>query len=218
MHTRQVSIKIFGVIFGFALLCGLGFGGNASAQDRRNRNWDGYPNWGGSYELRQTALNAGFNEGSKEGRNDRAKGKRSAYSDFSDYQKATSDYSSKLGNRELYRRYYRRAFESGYDTENPGQFRTDWAGRSMDRTPRSIVDYDAVMNPIRAARQAKNGNQPGDPSKAAETLLRLVEADNPPTRLFLGEDALGLVVQKLEQMKGEIAAWEALSRSTDFAP
>ena len=81
----------------------------------------------------------------------------------------------------------------------PGQFRTDWAGRSMDRTPRSIVDYDAVMNPIRAARQAKNGNQPGDPSKAAETLLRLVEADNPPTRLFLGEDALGLVVQKLNR-------------------
>jgi NAD(P)-dependent dehydrogenase (short-subunit alcohol dehydrogenase family) len=100
----------------------------------------------------------------------------------------------------------------------PGQFRTDWAGRSMDRTPRSIVDYDAVMNPIRAARQAKNGNQPGDPSKAAEALLRLVEAYNPPTRLFLGEDALGLVVQKLEQMKGEIAAWEALSRSTNFAP
>ena len=132
MKTRQVSIKIVGVIFGFALLCGLGFGGNASAQDRRNRNWDGYPNWGGSYQLRQTALNAGFNEGSKEGRNDRAKGKRSAYSDFSDYQKATSDYSSKLGNRELYRRYYRRAFESGYDTENPGQFRTDNNDRNRD--------------------------------------------------------------------------------------
>jgi hypothetical protein len=132
MQTRQVSIKIVGVIFGFALLCGIGFGGSANGQDRRNRNWDGYPNWGGSYELRQTALNAGFNEGSKEGRNDRAKGSRSAYSSFSDYQKATSDYSSKLGNRELYRRYYRRAFESGYDTENPGQFRNDSNDRNRD--------------------------------------------------------------------------------------
>jgi NAD(P)-dependent dehydrogenase (short-subunit alcohol dehydrogenase family) len=100
----------------------------------------------------------------------------------------------------------------------PGQFRTDWAGRSMDRTPRSIADYDAVMNPIRVARQAKSGNQPGDPDKAAQALLHLVEAENPPTRLFLGEDALGLVVQKLEQMKREIAAWDALSRSTNFAP
>ena len=99
----------------------------------------------------------------------------------------------------------------------PGQFRTDWAGRSMDRTPRSIPDYDAVMNPIRAGREAKSGNQPGDPDKAALALLRLVEAENPPTRLFLGEDALGFVGQKLEQMKADIAAWETLSRSTSFA-
>jgi NAD(P)-dependent dehydrogenase (short-subunit alcohol dehydrogenase family) len=99
----------------------------------------------------------------------------------------------------------------------PGQFRTDWAGRSMDRTPRSIADYDAVMDPIRAARQAKSGNQPGDPDKAAQALLRLVEAKNPPARLFLGEDALGLVRQKLEKMKAEIAVWEDLSRSTSFA-
>lgn len=99
----------------------------------------------------------------------------------------------------------------------PGQFRTDWAGRSMDRTPRSISDYDAVMDPIRAARQAKSGNQPGDPAKAAQTLLALVDAETPPVRLFLGEDALGVVHQKLDAMKAEIGAWDALSRSTSFA-
>lgn len=99
----------------------------------------------------------------------------------------------------------------------PGQFRTDWAGRSMDRTPRSIADYDAAMDPIRAARQAKSGNQPGDPAKAAQALLALVEAPHPPVRLFLGDDALGLVEQKLDGMKAEIAAWDALSRSTSFA-
>ncbi|WP_423414143.1 oxidoreductase [Hyphomicrobium sp. B1] len=99
----------------------------------------------------------------------------------------------------------------------PGQFRTDWAGRSMDRTPRSIADYDRVMDPIRTARQAKSGNQPGDPAKAAQALLALVNAENPPTRLFLGDDALGLVEQKLGDMQTEIGAWEALSRSTNFA-
>jgi NAD(P)-dependent dehydrogenase (short-subunit alcohol dehydrogenase family) len=99
----------------------------------------------------------------------------------------------------------------------PGQFRTDWAGRSMDRTPRSISDYDAVMDPIRAARQAKSGNQPGDPAKAAQALLALVDAETPPVRLFLGEDALGVVHQKLDAMKAEIGAWDALSRSTSFA-
>ncbi|MFA6155572.1 oxidoreductase [Mesorhizobium sp.] len=99
----------------------------------------------------------------------------------------------------------------------PGQFRTDWAGRSMDRTPRTIADYDAVMDPIRSARQAKSGNQPGDPAKAAQALLALVESQTPPVRLFLGDDALGLVEQKLGAMKAELDAWDALSRSTSFA-
>ena len=87
----------------------------------------------------------------------------------------------------------------------------------MDRTERSIADYDAVMDPIRAARQAKSGNQPGDPDRAAQALLRLIEAETPPVRLFLGEDALGLVDRKLDQMKAEITAWDAVSRSTSFA-
>jgi len=98
----------------------------------------------------------------------------------------------------------------------PGQFRTDWAGRSMDRAPRSVPDYDAVMDPIRAARQAKSGNQPGDPAKAAQALLTLVAAPEPPVRLYLGDDALKLVADKIEAMRTEIATWELLSRSTNF--
>jgi short-subunit dehydrogenase len=98
----------------------------------------------------------------------------------------------------------------------PGQFRTDWAGRSMDRTDRSIPDYDRIMDPIRAARQSKSGRQPGDPALAAQALLEVVAAEHPPTRLFLGDDALGLVGQKLDAMKAEITAWDALSRSTNF--
>src|SRR5437660_489704 len=107
--------KIVGVILGLAVLCGIGLGGSAYGQLRRNRNWDGYPNWGGSYDLRQTALNAGYNEGSKEGRSDRDRGRHSDYSSFSAYQNATKDYNSRLGDRELYRRYYREGFENGYE-------------------------------------------------------------------------------------------------------
>jgi NAD(P)-dependent dehydrogenase (short-subunit alcohol dehydrogenase family) len=99
----------------------------------------------------------------------------------------------------------------------PGGFRTDWAGRSMVRAPRAIADYDAVMDPIRAARQARHGNQLGDPAKAAQALLKLVAAENPPAHLFLGTDALQLVAEKLDALKAEIAAWEEVSRSTDFA-
>lgn len=98
----------------------------------------------------------------------------------------------------------------------PGQFRTEWAGRSMDRTPRSIADYDAVMDPIREARMAKSGHQPGDPDRAAEALLAIVASEEPPVRLFLGEDALGLVATKLDQMQKEISAWESVSRAVAF--
>jgi hypothetical protein len=82
--------------------------------NRRGRNWDRYDNYGGSFDLRQTALNAGYNEGIKEGRNDRNRNNRSDFRNKSAYQKATTDYSSKLGDRGLYQRYYRAGYENGY--------------------------------------------------------------------------------------------------------
>lgn len=97
----------------------------------------------------------------------------------------------------------------------PGSFRTDWAGRSMVRTPRSIADYDALFDPIRDARQAKSGRQLGDPAKAAQAMLALIDAPAPPAHLLLGSDALGLVRDKLDRLTTDIAAWEAVSRSTD---
>jgi NAD(P)-dependent dehydrogenase (short-subunit alcohol dehydrogenase family) len=97
----------------------------------------------------------------------------------------------------------------------PGSFRTDWAGRSMVRSPRSIADYDALFDPVRQARQEKSGKQLGDPAKAAQAMLAAIEAPVPPRHLLLGSDALGLVRQKLSALQEEISHWEALSRSTD---
>jgi len=59
------------------------------------------------------------------------------------------------------------------------------AGRAMDRTPRSIADYDALMDPIRAAREVKDGKQPVDPAKAAQAPLALVVAQRAPLRLVV---------------------------------
>ena len=79
-----------------------------------NGNGDGYGNYGGSYELRQTALNAGANEGNKAGRRDRQHGDRYDFRDEREYQKASKDYSSRLGDRYIYQQYFREAFEHGY--------------------------------------------------------------------------------------------------------
>ncbi|EMI4408699.1 oxidoreductase [Serratia bockelmannii] len=97
----------------------------------------------------------------------------------------------------------------------PGSFRTDWAGRSMVRSPRRLPDYDALFEPVRQARQEKSGKQLGDPVKAAHAMLALIESGNPPTHLLLGSDALSLVRQKLEALGQEIEQWEKLTRSTD---
>ncbi len=97
----------------------------------------------------------------------------------------------------------------------PGSFRTDWAGRSMVRSPRRLPDYDALFEPVRQARQEKSGKQLGDPVKAAHAMLALIESQTPPTHLLLGSDALSLVRQKLEALGKEIEQWEKLTRSTD---
>ena len=99
----------------------------------------------------------------------------------------------------------------------PGSFRTDWAGRSMVRSPRGIPDYDAVFDPVRQARLDRSGRQPGDPDRAGRAIVDLLEMPEPPAHLLLGSDALALVRAKLDQMRADIDRHEALTRSTDAA-
>jgi hypothetical protein len=83
-------------------------------EERRGRDWGEYGGWGGSAQLRQTALNAGYNNGIKEGRKDRSKGDRFNFTDESAYRNASKDYSSRLGSKSLYQRFFRQGFENGY--------------------------------------------------------------------------------------------------------
>jgi hypothetical protein len=103
---------------------------NGQRRDTRNRNNDdwrrqsqdpygrngGYGGYGGysNNQLRQTALNAGYNNGIQEGRKDRSRGDRFEYRDEGAYSDASRDYSSRLGDRETYRQYFRQGFANGY--------------------------------------------------------------------------------------------------------
>src|SRR5919107_1825973 len=95
------------------------YGGDPRWDGRTNQgrygNYDNYPNYGGDYNARQTALNAGYNEGIKEGREDRQRGEGFEYRDESDYRNATKDYNSRYGDRGIYQRYFREAFARGYN-------------------------------------------------------------------------------------------------------
>lgn len=97
----------------------------------------------------------------------------------------------------------------------PGSFRTDWAGRSMVRTDRSIDDYDDLMGPIRARRLAASGNQLGNPAMVGDVLLHVIEVSEPPTHLVLGSDALRLITAGRAATDEQIRQWAGLSITTD---
>lgn len=77
-------------------------------------NDDNYGNYGGSYAARQTALNAGYNEGRRAGMEDRSRGEGYNYADEGQYRSADKDYNSRYGNRAMYQQYFRQAFANGY--------------------------------------------------------------------------------------------------------
>ncbi|MFC9916495.1 short-chain dehydrogenase/reductase, partial [Streptomyces sp. NPDC127197] len=98
----------------------------------------------------------------------------------------------------------------------PGSFRTDWAGRSMHRVESTIADYDKIFAATRERRLAMSGHQPGNPAQAGRALLAVIDAENPPTHLILGSDALRLVTDARAAFDAETAAWSELSKSTDY--
>ncbi|GIF73640.1 SDR family NAD(P)-dependent oxidoreductase [Asanoa siamensis] len=97
----------------------------------------------------------------------------------------------------------------------PGSFRTDWAGSSM-RMDDGGPDYADTVGAMVRYRQEHDGQAAGDPAKAGQVLVDVVGLDDPPQRLLLGSDALGLAQRHNADLAEETEAWAGLSRSTDF--
>ncbi|TDO51700.1 short-subunit dehydrogenase [Kribbella sp. VKM Ac-2527] len=98
----------------------------------------------------------------------------------------------------------------------PGLFRTDFAGRSLSQSAEPIADYAGTAGRRRKEHDTTHGTQPGDPARAAAALIEAVESGDPPYMLLLGNDASDGFRATLDALRGEVDAWETLSRSTDF--
>ncbi|WP_158915186.1 SDR family NAD(P)-dependent oxidoreductase [Caulobacter sp. S45] len=99
----------------------------------------------------------------------------------------------------------------------PGAFRTDFLSAHSIRKSGAVAQgYEATVGRMSQAFDTMAGKQLGDPARAAEALLKLVDAPNPPTQLLLGSDALRRTREKLDTVIDEIGRWEELTRSTDF--
>jgi NAD(P)-dependent dehydrogenase (short-subunit alcohol dehydrogenase family) len=98
----------------------------------------------------------------------------------------------------------------------PGPFRTDFIGRSLDRAEHSMEAYQETVGMFLQFLGKIEGSQPGDPDKAAQVLIQIVNAENPPLRLVLGKYAYSKFREKIKFLTQELNEWEAIATSTDF--
>lgn len=98
----------------------------------------------------------------------------------------------------------------------PSGFRTDWAGRSAQESPLHIADYTATAGAWRTQVRAVSGHQPGDPERAARAILQAVALPQPPHHLLLGNDAFDGAMSKLDELRRDFTAGEAVARAADF--
>ncbi|MCS7484773.1 oxidoreductase [Umezawaea endophytica] len=98
----------------------------------------------------------------------------------------------------------------------PGAFRTEWGGSSMRLGPVG-PEYESTVGALHRYRVAADGNQPGDPVRAAEAIVGIVDLADPPLRLLLGSDALRFALESGADRAREAEAWAETSRSTDYA-
>jgi NAD(P)-dependent dehydrogenase (short-subunit alcohol dehydrogenase family) len=97
----------------------------------------------------------------------------------------------------------------------PGGFRTDWGGSSMRSAPVG-ADYEDTVGKMNRYRESTVDQWQGDPARAAEIILGIVELEEPPLRLLLGAGAVESAARSSEARAAEAARWADLSRSADF--
>jgi len=98
----------------------------------------------------------------------------------------------------------------------PGPFRTDFLTPASIRFGgHPVADYDARRGQLRAGFEQRDGQQPGDPVKLADAMVKLANDPAPPMRFLAGSIALDAAEAKLAAMLAEFDRWRALSVSAD---
>ena len=98
----------------------------------------------------------------------------------------------------------------------PGEFRTDFSGRSLLQSRTAIADYADTAGRRRIENDKTDGHQRGDPARAAQVIIKAVESTAPPHLLLLGSDAVRVVGDVLDHDRAALEAWKATSLTTDF--
>ncbi|WP_327186894.1 oxidoreductase [Streptomyces sp. NBC_01334] len=98
----------------------------------------------------------------------------------------------------------------------PGAFRTNLFGKGAAYFSEENPAYAEKVGATRQLVEGGNGDQPGDPAKAAAAIRLALDAENTPLRLALGGDAVDFLTGHLDSVRAELIEWERVSRGTDF--
>lgn len=96
---------------------------------------------------------------------------------------------------------------------SPGAFRTEFLSAESIRKTVAERAYREVDEAL-ARWAANDGVQLGDPALAAAAILQLVDADEPPLDLLLGQDALDRAEHRADRLAADIKDWRAISAAT----
>jgi NAD(P)-dependent dehydrogenase (short-subunit alcohol dehydrogenase family) len=89
----------------------------------------------------------------------------------------------------------------------PGGFSTDWAGPSSKRS-----EENPAYEEVRAARNKfRSQMHPGNPHATRGPILKIVDAENPPLRVFFGSSPLGMATQDYNSRLATWNEWQPVS-------
>jgi NAD(P)-dependent dehydrogenase (short-subunit alcohol dehydrogenase family) len=91
----------------------------------------------------------------------------------------------------------------------PAGYSTDWGGASAKHTT-PLSDYDDVREQVRKGRASRQSS-PGDPVATRDAVLKIVDSDNPPLRVFFGDGPLAIATKDYESRLATWREWEPLS-------
>lgn len=100
-------------------------------------------------------------------------------------------------------------------TVEPGAFRTGFFD-ALHGTKQNIADYGETAGHMHLENAKNHHDQPGNPDKAGEVLVKLINRGQCPQRFALGSDSAREIRREYENRLAELAKWEALSRESDF--
>jgi len=100
----------------------------------------------------------------------------------------------------------------------PGGMRTDYSGRSLVLSERTIDDYEGAGHFPRRVLREHLGQESGDPDKTAAAILEVAKAEHPPMHLLLGADAVHYATRAAAQFQTNLSDWLSLTLSTAATP